>query len=170
MRKFYTPIWAIVISVAIFQGCKTPQLLDNSSRIGEETFFNEPFGFTTHEIEQFRKHYPNAKESYVLKRNQHYPEKADTIYKFSKGKSEVFFYRSFSGKTFLLAANIEDRAFPLRNNVQPGISRKVLCKYIQGLPCNGESPYTKKAQSAEFKLFFNSQQELERIFFQYYPD
>ena len=170
MGKLYALILGSLLALAVLQGCSTPQLLNNSSTIADETFFNEPFGFTTHEIDQFREHYPKANESYVLKRNQHYPEKADTIYKFSQGKSEVFFYRSFSGKTFLLAANIKDDAFPLRNNVQPGISRKDLCNYIKGLPCSGESPYTKKAQNAAFKLFFNGQRELERIFFQYYPD
>ncbi len=160
----------ILLIIVAFAQCKSPQLINKQATIDEATFFNEPFGLEVNNMTQFREQFPKAKESYVLKRNQHYPEKADTIYKFSKGKSEIFFYSSFSGKVFLLAANIKDEAFPLRNNVQPGMTRTLLCQYIKGLPCNGESPYTKKANSAEFKLFFNDDNELERIFFQFYAD
>lgn len=169
MRKPFYWIGAILLIVAMAQ-CKSPQLINNELTIEEDAFFNDPFGFELNDMTQFREQFPKAKETYVLKRNQHYPEKADTIYKFSKGNSEVFFYSSFSGKSFLLAANIKDKAFPLRNNVQPGMARDLLCQYIKGLPCTGESPYTKKATSAEFKLFFNEKRKLERIFFQFYAD
>ena len=169
MRKLFYWIGAVLLIVALAQ-CKSPQLIDNESSINEDAFFNDPFGFEVNDMAQFREQFPKAKETYVIKRNQHYPEKADTIYKFSKGNSEVFYYSSFSGKSFLLAANIKDQAFPLQNNVQPGMTRALLCHYIKGLPCTGESPYTKKARSAEFKLFFNEKSKLERIFFQFYPD
>lgn len=169
MKKAF--LYSIIITIGLISmhSCKAPALLDETAKISKDEFFYQPFGFEI-TLNSFAEKFPKAKASKVIKRNEHYPTKSDTIHKFTAGKSSIFFYQSFNGRSFLLAANIIDDSFPLRNNVQPGLSRAALCNYMQEFPCNGGDIYYIQAHNAEFKLFFNEQQVLTRIYIQYFPD
>ncbi len=92
--------------------------------ISKEQFANNPFGFepTLHNFEN--------RYGKILKRQRYFlqsttnPAYTDTIYRFYKGKTEVFFYKPMQLGAKIVGANIYKPEIELRNEIRVGISRK----------------------------------------------
>ncbi len=91
--------------------------------ISKKLFLEKPFGFNE-SIKNFSSQAkPKFKTQKLLRKNKHYPEKTDTIYKFHYKKSEIFFYRTYSGKEFLLAGKVLNKQIKFTNDIHPGITK-----------------------------------------------
>jgi hypothetical protein len=112
----------ILFLVLGFIGCTSNKSVVEYKAISQEEFLKNPFGFKE-TIENFSSNLtPKFKTHKLLRRNQHYPEKTDTIYQFTYKKSEIFFYKTYLGKEFLLAGKVLNKQIKLKNNIQVGIS------------------------------------------------
>lgn len=111
----------IIILVLGFISCTSNKSVTNYKPISQEEFLENPFGFkeTIQNFSTFSS--PKFKTQKLLRKNQHYPEKTDTIYQFTYKKSEIFFYKTHLGKEFLLGGKVLNQKIELKNNIQVGI-------------------------------------------------
>lgn len=102
-------------------GCTSNKSFTDYQVITQDEFLENPFGFKE-TIKNFSAiSDPKFNTQKLLRKNQHYPEKTDTIYQFTYKKSEIFFYKTHLGKEFLLAGKILNKQIKLKNNIQIGI-------------------------------------------------
>lgn len=115
-------------------GCKSIQPTNVSTApVSQDKFFDTPFGHDE-SIASFKKTLPSkTKIRKLVKRNDHYPEKVDTIYQFIYRHSEVFVYKSSFNKEILMAGVIADPQIKLINGVTTGISKEQLYGAIKGI-------------------------------------
>lgn len=87
-------------------------------------FTANPWPFET-EAEVFQSKYEKLlkTQKYAIK-NRFDRTKKDTIIRFSKGKTEIFFYKPYNGKAHLMAANIYDSHIKLKGGISPGITTR----------------------------------------------
>lgn len=113
-----------LILIVLLAGCTTTKNNEQSfSKMSKEEFLEKPFGFEEN-IKNFSTFTePEFKTQKLLRRNSHYPEKTDTIYKFYFRKSEIFFYKTHTGKEFLLAGKIMNKQVYLVNNIHVGLAK-----------------------------------------------
>ena len=118
MKKYL--IILIIVSIA---GCNSQKTTIAHKSISQKEFLEKPFGFEENikNFEHVSK--PKFNTRKLLRKNKHYPEKTDTIYQFSYKKSEIFFYKTHTGKEFLLAGKILNKQISLKNNINIGISK-----------------------------------------------
>jgi len=118
MKKYLTIL--IIVSLV---GCNSQKATISNQSISQKEFLENPFGFEEN-IENFEHiSKPKFSTQKLLRRNKHYSEKTDTIYQFSYKKSEIFFYKTHTGKEFLLAGKILNKQISLKNNISVGISK-----------------------------------------------
>lgn len=74
------------------------------------------------EIGQIEEYYGKflKKEKYTVK-NRFESTKRDTIIRFYKGKSEIFFFKPHNGKAYFIAANISDSRIKIKGDISTGI-------------------------------------------------
>ncbi len=120
----------LLFIAVITASCSSTVQLENTADASAEDLLRNPFAIPENS-KHFKEAYPNLNNKKYLRKNDHYPEKTDTIYKFSSNKSAVIFYKSFTGKEFLLSAKIEDNKVPLLYNIQPGVSKTALIKALK---------------------------------------
>jgi len=134
MKRFF-------IFLIVFIGCST---LDNGNqnypKISQEKFLEKPFGFEEN-IKNFSSQAQlKFKTQKLLRKNIHYPEKTDTIYRFHYRKSEVFFYKTHTGKEFLLAGKILNKQIELVNGIKIGLPKSVFTnRFSDNLNFKGDS-------------------------------
>lgn len=101
--------------------CTTQKSTTNYTTLSKEEFLKSPFGFDEN-IENFSSlARPKFQMQKLLRKNKHYTEKTDTIYKFTYKKSEIFFYKTHRGKEFLLAGKILNKQIKLTNGISVGM-------------------------------------------------
>ncbi|HAF27581.1 MAG TPA: hypothetical protein DCG75_00900 [Bacteroidales bacterium] len=116
MRKYII----LFITVSII-GCTAPKNTVDYKKISQKEFLETPFGFDEN-IENFTNlEKPRFKTQKLLRKNKHYPEKTDTIYQLTYKKSEIFFYKTYLGKEFLLAGKVLNKEIHLKNSIQVGM-------------------------------------------------
>jgi len=129
------------ILLIIIIGCST---IENSNQtypqISQEKFLEKPFGFEEN-IKNFSTlANPTFKIQKLLRKNIHYPEKTDTIYEFHYRKSEIFFYKTHTGKEFLLAGKIMNDQIELVNGIKIGIPKSAFTsRFSDNLNFTGDS-------------------------------
>ena len=93
------------------------------SCISQKEFLNKPFGFNE-TIANFKSiTNPRFKVEKTLRNNKHYPEKTDTIYKFTCKKSALYFYKTHLNQEFLLVGKIVNKEIELKNGVKVGLTK-----------------------------------------------
>lgn len=113
----------LILLIGAF-ACKTQKSATNYSTISQDEFLSSPFGFDE-SIENFSSlAKPKFQTQKLLRKNKHYTEKTDTIYKFSYKKSEIFFYKTHRGKEFLLAGKILNKQIKLTNGISVGMHKE----------------------------------------------
>ena len=152
-----------LLIVAIFMAsCSSTIELENTADASAEELLRKPFNVPENS-ERFKEAYPRLNDKKYLRENDHYPEKTDTIYKFSSKKSAVIFYKSFTGKEFLLSAKIEDNKVPLRYNIQPGVTKNDLIKTLREIDeIPGDTLFLKDPGMA-IKFCFDKKEKLKTI-------
>ena len=134
MKRFF------VFLIVLF-GCSTLQ--DTSTvypKVSQEKFLEKPLGFEEN-IKNFTSQMQtDFKTEKLLRRNTHYPEKTDTIYRFYYRKSEIFFYKTHTGKEFLLAGKILNKKINLVNGIHVGIPKTTFAdRFTENLVFTGDS-------------------------------
>ncbi len=111
----------ILIFVLGLIGCTSNKSITVYNPISQDEFLESPFGFN----ETIRNFSSNSNPQYntqkLLRKNQHHPEKTDTIYQFTYKNSEIFFYKTHLGKEFLLAGKVLNKQITFKNNIHIGI-------------------------------------------------
>jgi len=111
----------IIIFILGIIGCTSNKSVTDYKPISQDEFLKNPFGFKE-TIENFSAiSNPKFNTQKLLRKNQNYPEKTDTIYQFTYKNSEMFFYKTHLGKEFLLAGKVLNKQIKLKNNIQVGI-------------------------------------------------
>ena len=111
----------IIFVLGLLIGCTSNKSVTDYKPISQNEFLKNPFGFKE-TIKNFSTiSSPNFNTQKLLRKNQHYPEKTDTIYQFTYRNSEIFFYKTHLGKEFLLAGKVLNKQIKLRNNIHVGI-------------------------------------------------
>ncbi|MCK5029155.1 MAG: hypothetical protein KAR57_05940 [Bacteroidales bacterium] len=111
----------IIIFILGLIACTSNKSVTDYKPISQDEFLKNPFGFKE-TIQNFSTiSSPKFNTQKLLKRNQHYPEKTDTIYQFKYKNSEIFFYKTHLGKEFLLAGKVLNKQIILKNNIQIGL-------------------------------------------------
>ncbi len=95
-----------------------------NSPIITETFLQDPFGFEPN-IKNFsnKLHKRIRIRKYTFKNKQGY-SKLDTIYKFYKGKSELFIDKPYKGKQKFFAGVIKNKKIGLNYGMKKGMKKK----------------------------------------------
>lgn len=124
----------LLLILPLMIGCTTKNIPSSSAKSLEvETFLKSPFGHDE-SIASFRSTLPRKTAiRKMVTRNKHYPEKADTIYRFVYKKSEIFVYKSSFNKEILMTGSIVDPQVELANGIVPGISKEQLFSRLKGL-------------------------------------
>lgn len=78
------------------------------------------------------------KEKYTLK-NRFNRSQKDTIIRFFKGKTEIFFYQPFNNAAFFLAANVYDKHIKLKGEIAPGKTSGDFYKVVSYPAVNSDS-------------------------------
>lgn len=111
----------IIIFIVSLTACNINKSIVYDKPISQDEFLKNPFGFKE-TIQNFSNiSSPKFNKQKLLRKNQHYPEKTDTIYQFTYKDSEVFFYKTHLGKEFLLAGKVLNKQIKLKNNIYIGI-------------------------------------------------
>lgn len=116
----------VIISIIILltlSYCTVQHAAQNYTKMSQTAFLEKPFGFEEN-IKNFSQLYPTFKAQKLLRKNAHYPEKTDTIYRFHYRKSELFFYKTHTGKEFLLAGKILNKQVELVNGIGIGLEKQ----------------------------------------------
>ncbi|MCB2194603.1 MAG: hypothetical protein KQH79_02020 [Bacteroidetes bacterium] len=112
----------LTLVIGVF-ACTTQKSVTNYTTLSQNEFLSSPFGFDEN-IENFSNlEKPKFQTQKLLRKNKHYVEKTDTIYKFSYKKSEIFFYKTHRGKEFLLAGKILNKQIKLINGISVGMHK-----------------------------------------------
>lgn len=138
-----------------------------------EDFLHEPFGFSE-TVRNFHENFPGLKETRVLRKNAHNPEKSDTIYKLYSRKSSVMIYKTHFNREMLLGGVILDNRIKLRNGITVGASREQVQQAFSNLPTGSSSTDTLKISSEAdlrtLKFVFDAKGKVKRISFSGYVD
>lgn len=119
MKKYI--LLLLIISVS---ACNMQKSTTNYQPLSRDEFLGSPFSFEE-SIENFSNAAkPKFQVQKLLRKNKHYSEKTDTIYKFSYKKSEIFFYKTHRGKEFLLAGKILNKQIKLTNGIYVGMHQE----------------------------------------------
>jgi len=123
-KSFSMKKYIILLILALSFSCSEQKEMVSYTPISQKEFLESPFGFDE-KIDNFKSsELPKYKLQKYLRKNKHYPEKTDTIFKFYYKKSEVFFYKSYMGNEFLLAGKILNKQIMLKNDIRTGISKE----------------------------------------------
>jgi len=133
-------ICVALLVVFVMNNCSVQKKKKKYEKISQEKFLEMPFGFEE-TINNFEgKIQPKFKTEKLLRRNTHYPEKTDTIYRFYYKKSEVFFYKTHFGKEFLLAGKILNGNVNLVNGIHIGLPKATFTdRFSNQLEFSGDS-------------------------------
>jgi len=113
--------YIILLFVLSIWGCRTQKQTSKYEPLSSNEFLENPFGIEE-SVERFKnKTKINYQVQKEIKQNRHYPDKSDTIYTLAFRKSEIHFYKTYTGKEFLLAGNISNRQIILRNHIRVGM-------------------------------------------------
>ncbi|MGE0087865.1 MAG: hypothetical protein AB7S50_00135 [Bacteroidales bacterium] len=131
----------LFILLFVLAGCSTVQnTVQKYSPITTEKFLEKPFGFEESIHNFSSKENPSFKVQKLLRKNTHYPEKTDTIYDFRYKKSQIFFYKTYTGKEFLLAGKILNSQIELVNGIKVGLPKSVFTdRFSENLTFTGDS-------------------------------
>ena len=118
----------LIILFVLFSSCvgvsKSELMRAKTIAISREQFAASPFGFEA-TPQNIGKHYDK-----ILKRQRYFitspvnAAQTDTIYRFYKGKTEIFFYKPMKLEPKLMGGNIYKPEIRLRNDICVGLSRK----------------------------------------------
>ena len=126
MKKLF-----IVVLIGL-AGCTSQKSTTEISSLSKEDFLESPFGFKEN-IKNFSElSSPKFHVQKLLRKNKHYPSKTDTIYQFTYKNSEVFFYKTHTGKEFLLAGKIVNKQITLKNDIHVGIRKEDFVNRFSG--------------------------------------
>jgi hypothetical protein len=115
--------YILIIIVLINFSCSTNKSTTTYSPLSQSEFLKSPFGFEEN-IANFQNiTKPKFKTEKVLRKNKHYPEKTDTIYKFKYKNSSIFFYKTHLNQEFLLVGKIINKQIQLKNGIRIGITK-----------------------------------------------
>lgn len=118
MKKIF-----ILLAIVVLSACSTNKSSLNYSAISQQDFLKEPFGFEE-SISNFKAlKKPKFDIEKALRKNTHYPEKTDTIYKFKYKQSVVYFYKTHLNQEFLLTGKIVNKKVKLKNGIEIGIKK-----------------------------------------------
>jgi hypothetical protein len=128
------------IVILLLSNCSVQKEAEQFNKISQEKFLEMPFGFEEN-IKNFTNQLqPKFKTQKLLRKNAHYPEKTDTIYRFYYKKSEVFFYKTHLGKEFLIAGKIINNQVNLVNGIHVGIPKSSFTeRFSDRLEFSGDS-------------------------------
>jgi len=113
--------YLFILILLISFSCYTNNSTTTYTPLSQSEFLDSPFGFDEN-IANFQSiTKPKFNTEKVLRKNKHYPEKTDTIYKFKYKKSSVYFYKTHLNQEFLLAGKIIDKQIQLKNGIHIGI-------------------------------------------------
>ena len=92
--------------------------------ISKEQFSDNPFGFEL-TLRNFENHYAKVlkKQRYFIE-NMANSSQTDTIYRFYKGKTKIFFYKPMKLDAKFMAGNVFHPEFELQNGIRVGLGRK----------------------------------------------
>lgn len=132
--------YTILILLISLLGCTSQKSSVDFKPLSQEEFLESPFGFKE-TIENFSNlEKPKFQTQKLLRKNKHYPEKTDTIYKFTYKKSEIFFYKTHTGKEFLLAGKVLNKQIEFINSIHVGIKKEDFTKqFLDNLEFNSDS-------------------------------
>ena len=171
MRRLILPLTLLFIVAACKVSNKVAEV--PVQPVAVEDFVNEPFGFAE-TVKNFHKSFPGLKETRVLRKNVHYPEKSDTIYKLYSRKSSVMIYKTHFNREMLLGGVILDKRIKLRNGITVGASREEVQEAFTNLPKGASSTDTLKISSEAdlrtLKFVFDYKGKVKRISFSGYVD
>lgn len=120
MKKILIGIgFLITISIS----CNAQKSKKTYKPLSQNLFLEKPFGFEESIANFYNKSKTKFKTQKLLRRNKHYPEKTDTIYKFYYRKSEIFYYKTYLGNEFLMAGKIMNKKIILTNGIHVGIRK-----------------------------------------------
>lgn len=115
--------YILIVIVLISFSCSTNKSTITYTPLSQSEFLDSPFGMKE-SIANFQSiTKPKFKTEKVLRKNKHYPEKTDTIYKFKYKKSSVYFYKTHLNQEFLLVGKIIDKQIQLKNGIRIGITK-----------------------------------------------
>lgn len=136
---------------------------ENEKKLSVQKFLEQPFGFDEN-IYNFQN---NIKARFKINKelsdNKHYPNVADTIYKFSYRKSEVFFIKTHSNKEFLLAGNIENRRIKLINDIRIGMKKEDFEACFSEKLNSQNNAITMQGEGTQYTFHFNQRNKLYLI-------
>lgn len=130
-----------IILLLVLTSCSTKEITEQQfQKISTEKFLEKPFGFEESIRNFLSKENPSFKVQKLLRKNTHYPERTDTIYDFRYKKSQIFFYKTHTGKEFLLAGKILNSQVELVNGIKVGMPKSVFTdRFSENLPFTGDS-------------------------------
>ncbi|MBU8892062.1 MAG: hypothetical protein KOO66_04745 [Bacteroidales bacterium] len=132
--------YIIVIVVISLVGCTSEKITTEYTALSQKEFLNNPFGFKENIKNFTNSTRPIFSSQKLLRKNQHYPEKTDTIYQFTYKNSEIFFYKTHLGKEFLLAGKVLNKQIKLKNGIYVGITKsEFINKFTDELNFNADS-------------------------------
>jgi len=148
--------YLVIIFLIIGISCSTNKSLNVYSSISQEQFLEMPFGFKESILNFEGSSNPKFSIQKVLRRNKHYPEKTDTIYKFTYKKSEIFFYKTHMNQEFLLTGKVLNKGIVLKNEIQIGISKSEFeSRFSEKLKWQNDS-ITMTGEATKYTFIFES--------------
>ncbi len=104
-------------------------------------------------------------------RNIHNPQVSDTIYRFYRKKSELFIYKTITGRELLFAANIFDSKVVLKNGVRVGVTKEEFYNSFTNLkPITSDTVIIGSKKAATTQRFLFKHNKLDAIKIDNYID
>jgi hypothetical protein len=104
--------------------------------LSKDNFMSRPFGYEPN-IKNFSGYLPSSyKQQIYTKKNKHYPNITDSIFRFYYKKNELFVYKTNSNREMFVAGNIYDRRIVLHNGIKVGMNRSDFFKCFKDLTVN----------------------------------
>lgn len=164
MKKFI--ILMVVLSA---WGCHTQKQAPKHKALTVNAFLENPFG-REESVESFQNESKiNFQIQKEVKQNRHYPEKSDTIYTLRFRKSEIHFYKTHSGKEFLLGGEISNKQIIFQNGIRVGMNKKNFQNRFSSVLKFENSSVKMTEGGIEFTFIFKNE-KLDKIKFTNYFD
>lgn len=163
-----------LIVVLVLASCSTTRNIsvEKYQPVSIQEFLDSPFGHDE-SIASFQKHFPKqVKIQKSIRKNTHYPEKVDTIYKFYHKSSEVFVYKTYFNREMVFGGVITTDKMPLINGIVPGISRDQFFKAFTNLKPEQKDSILldNRKEMRKFIFIFSKSDKLKKISFSSYID
>lgn len=156
MQKMITIRYLIIASLMVFAIELNGQ---NSGTITISQFVSNPWSFYPN-VQNFAEETGNAlKMQHYTVKSRSNPAKQDTIFRFYKGKTEIFLYKPYRGIDRFLTANILSDKIKLRENICVGMSRDEFFKHVS-IPKDQSNTITVSLPEGAFKITLMFERDL----------